>query len=109
MKVNKTCLVIGSALLCLAAIPGAAIAIMIPMMFDSPVNTENRTLIITALLVGLFPVIAAVCPILAWIAYARSCHHGATVLIHAPTLPIAGVLLGFTVIEHACGGSFSCR
>ena len=109
MKINKNCLVIGSALWCLAAIPGAAIAVMTPIMFDSPGIRENQTLIITALLVVLFPVMAAICPILAWIAYARSWHHGATVLIHAPTLPIAGVRLGFTVIEHACGGSFSCR
>ena len=68
----KTWLVTDTALWWLAAIPGAAIPIMTPMMFDSPGSTENLPLIITALLVVSLPVVAALYTVLAWSAYART-------------------------------------
>ena len=109
MKISKTRLAIGTAFWWLAALPGAAIAVMTPMMFDAPGSTENQPLIVTALLIVSFPVLAALCPVLAWIAYARSWYRATRALILAPILPVLGVVLGFAVIEYVCGGSFSCH
>ncbi|MEI7610574.1 MAG: hypothetical protein WCJ64_24600 [Rhodospirillaceae bacterium] len=49
MKSGKTRLAIGTGFWRLAALPGGAVAIMTPMMFDAPGSTQNQLLIFTAL------------------------------------------------------------
>ena len=82
---------------------------MTPMIFDAPGSTENQPLIATALLIVSFPVLAALCPVLAWIACALSWHRAVRALIVAPIVPVFGVVVGFAMIEYGCGGSFSCH
>ena len=102
-------LIIGTVLWWIAAVPGAGVAVMTPMMFDAPQSVESAPTIALALAVVSFPILAALCPVFAWVMYALKFPRAARVLIYLPFIPVVGVALSVAVIEFACAGSLTCR
>jgi len=106
---DRTKLAIGTAIWWLAAVPGAGVAMMAPMMFDAPGSLESPLTVAAALLIVSCPVLAALCPVLAWGAFALSWRRAALVLILAPILPVAGVAGVVGAMALVCGGSLVCH
>ena len=105
---DKTRMVIGTFVWWAAAVPGAAVAVMTPMMFDAPGSLESAITVAAALSIVSFPILAALCPVLAWAAYALKRPRASRVLIMAPTIPVVSTALIFAVIAFGCGGSLVC-
>ncbi|MBK9758189.1 MAG: hypothetical protein IPO88_32675 [Nannocystis sp.] len=102
-------LVMATAVFGLLLLLDLGMLLMSPMMFDAP---GSEAAIYPWLIVGsllLYPLLALVGLILAWIAYGRSDHRRAFVML---TLPLAGVAMvagAFVLLELVCSGNFACK
>jgi len=80
---------LGTAFWALSAIPGAAMAMMAPMLFDAPGSRDNTLLIVAAIALMLFPLTAVLAPALSWMAWGRGHRRVAGWTMLLPLLPPA--------------------
>ena len=103
-KRDQARLVIGTVVCWGAAVPGVALALATPMTFNAPSGLVSGAAFVAALFVVSFPVLAVLCPMLAWAAHALTRPRLARVLIWTPALPVIGSALFFAVSRFGCAG-----
>ena len=103
-KRDKARLVIGTVVCWVAAVPGMALALATPMMVDAPGGPVSGAAFVAALFIVSFPVLAVLCPMLAWAAHALTRPRLARILIWTPALPVIGAALFFVVTRSGCAG-----
>ena len=68
----KILLVLGSIFWVLSAFPGGMAAMMAPMMVYDPASAGSAPILIAALGIASYPLMALAAPVLSWVAHAKS-------------------------------------
>lgn len=83
-----------------------AMALFVPMLFDAPGSTENRTTVTLALATLALPVTCGLALLLSWWGYLRRRRRMLLVAALLPLLPLLVVLLAFVALEVFHDGRF---